>query len=153
MRGSGEWLRMPVELIGKVSPTAAIVAAVICDRGNMRTIELTGEQLATAAGCCVRTVRTALHELESQGFCVVHRTRSGLEITPAELMLPKRSPAGIRSSALALAGAVRGARPLQRLQRSSIDIREAEKLVNNFGGELPGQLTFTGTDGKGGGAR
>lgn len=139
---------MPVELIGKVSPTAAIVAAVICDRGNMRTIELTGEQLATAAGCCVRTVRTALHELESQGFCVVHRTRSGLEITPAELMLPKRSPAGIRSSAPARAGAVRGARPLQR---SSIDLREAEKLVNNFG-ELPGQLTFTGTgtDGKGG---
>lgn len=152
MRGSGEWLRLPVELIGKVSPTAAIVAAVICDRGNMQPVELSGEQLAEAAGCCVRTVRTALHELENKGYCIVYRTRSGLRITPAELMNAKRSSTAIRSSAPARAGAVRGARPLQR---SSIDIREAEKLVNNFG-ELPGQLTFTGagtgTDGKGGGA-
>lgn len=146
MRGSGEWLRLPCELIGKVSATAAIVAAVICDRGNMGAVDLTGEQLATAAGCCVRTVRSALHELEAQGFCVVHRNRNGLRITPAELMLPKRSGAAIRS-APARAGAVRGARPL--MQQSSIDLTEAQKLVNRFD-ELPGQLTFTGTDGKGG---
>lgn len=120
------WIRLPLDLIQKVSKTALIVWAIIADKGNMQTVRITEKELAAAVCCTVRTVRTALQELESKELLSVSRD-SGLCCTPAPLLVPKRQKMPV-ASASASVPVVRGARPLLRqIAQSSIS---AEALAD-----------------------
>ena len=121
------WIRVPVSLIGHVQPSALIVYAVICDRGNMQPVQTTVQSIAAAAGVSDRTARRAIADLTDAGALTVQRTQYGVTLTPASLMQPTRQKP--QQPQQQPRRTVRGARPMQQ---SSIDMRDVEALVNNF---------------------
>lgn len=125
------WLRIPAEILGKVTPTAALVYAVIADAGNMGPVQLSAAQIAQRAGCTDRHARRCIDELLRASYLAERLTGTVRELTPAPLMEPKRRH-DVKP--------VRGARPLRR-ESSLGPIEELEAIMNE---QIDGQHTFTG---------
>lgn len=130
------WIRIPTGIIGKVTPTAALVYAVICDAGNMQPVQLSTAQIAQRSGCSERHARRCVDELITACYLSERLVSVGIrELIPAALMEPTRQHSTQKP--------VRGAKPIRRQpQQSSLPpIEELERMCN--AGELMGKLTFT----------
>lgn len=131
------WIRIPTGIIGKVTPTAAIVYAVICDAGNMQPVRLSTAQIAQRAGCTDRHARRCVDELIRSCYLSERLVGVGIrELIPAALMEPTRQHTAQKP--------VRGAKPIRRQPQQYSSLPPAEELDRMLdAGELMGQLTFT----------
>ena len=88
----GKWVRLPLEILNneRLTKTAAAVFAVIADKADGGTVQLTAAEIATAVGCCVRSVKTAVKALEKENYISVEHEQGGASIYKQLLLEPKR---------------------------------------------------------------
>ena len=86
------WVRMPVHLIGELSPSALILLSLLLngDLGS-HTVCVRQTELAAQLHCSVRNIDTLLRELEREGLVTAReRMRTGTRITLQPDILPPR---------------------------------------------------------------
>ena len=87
----GAWVRLPLRVLqdDSITKTGAAVLAAIIDRADGGEVELTAAEIAAAAGCCIRSVKTATAALERAGYISIKRTNGGASIYK-QLCLPAK---------------------------------------------------------------
>lgn len=88
----GAWVRLPLRVLqdDSITKTGAAVLAAIIDRADGGEVELTAAEIATAAGCCIRSVKTATAALERAGYIAIQRTNGGASVYKQLCLPPKR---------------------------------------------------------------
>jgi hypothetical protein len=70
------FVRLPLSALQdkRLTMSDAAVLAVILDRCDDRSVQLSAATIASAAGCCVRTAKSAISKLEDCGYIRVERS-------------------------------------------------------------------------------
>lgn len=70
------FVRLPLAALQdkRLTMSDAAVLAVILDRVDDSSAELSSAQIAAAAGCCTRTVKSSIARLEEYGYLSVERS-------------------------------------------------------------------------------
>ena len=91
----GIWYRVPEKILQDTELTRSDIAvfAVIADRADGESCTMAAAELAALAGCCVRTVKTAVKRLSDRGYISIERAE-GSANTYRQLVLPPKRRAG-----------------------------------------------------------
>ena len=87
------FVRLPLSALQdkRLTMSDAAVLAVILDRCDDRSAQLSAAQIASAAGCCVRTAKSAISKLEGCGYIRVQRSAGAQsEYSCPDVLPPKR---------------------------------------------------------------
>lgn len=113
-----QWVRMPMELLGKLTPMEVVLASVLLDYDNGgHLIRIRQRKLAEVMHCSDAAVHRAVEALEEAGV-IVRRVRhygyTEIEVS-GEILPPKQRKERGRETEV-----------------RSYDIHEYEKLMNQF---------------------
>lgn len=86
------FVRLPLAALQdkRLTMSDATVLAVILDVADDKTAQLSAAQIAAAAGCCVRTVKSAIHRLEECGYLLVSRSVGSQSLFSCPNVLPPK---------------------------------------------------------------
>lgn len=116
------WVRMPVDLIGKISFGALTVLSILLNRDmGEHVIEISRKHFAESLHCNVKTLDSFLKELEQTNLITRTRLQTTIQITLAPDILPPRRLSGAKSGY-----------PKKPQRSSSIDMDDVAGLINAF---------------------
>ena len=87
------FVRLPMRALQdkRLTMSAAAVLAVVLDRTDGKAADLSAAQIAAAAGCSVRTVKTSLKLLQDTGYIIVeHREGYCSRFECPDVLPPKK---------------------------------------------------------------
>lgn len=86
------FVRLPLSALQdkRLTMSDAAVLAVILDRCDDRSAQLSAAQIAAAAGCCVRTAKSAISKLEGCGYIRVQRSAGAQSAYSCPDVLPPK---------------------------------------------------------------
>lgn len=117
------WVRMPTDLIGKISFGALTVLSLLLNRDmGTHVVEITQTKFADSLQCDTKTLNKFLIELEQAELITKTRLQNATQITLAPDILPPRKLSGAKSGYTA-----KQPRP-QSAAGSSIDMDEVARI-------------------------
>jgi len=86
------FVRLPLSALQdkRLTMSDAAVLAVILDRCDDSSAQLSAAQIASAAGCCVRTAKSAISKLEGCGYIRVQRSAGAQSAYSCPDVLPPK---------------------------------------------------------------
>jgi hypothetical protein len=124
------WVRMPVDLIGKISYGSLVMLSILLNRDNgSHRVSINVSQLAKMAGCSRRHAETLLKELEAAGL-ILDRKREQFAAAftlRADILPPKKHSGAKPAMQSAAPDAAHTAEP-----GASFDLSDFDRLVNRF---------------------
>ena len=140
-----DWIKLPMEIFFEgLKPTAACILAILIDRAknNDWTAKITQKRIAETLNVSVRTIQSALDDLESMGYIVSSRSdrASYYKVTKKAQIEPKKPETDTKTDNFESIADYNTAFPKE------IDVKNLD--VDEFSEQIKRQMNFFRSHGK-----